>query len=60
LRERRQHSSILDVRANYNTDHLSGSCKSNEETIVNKQATKSDMESFGLKKLNEEGDKEQH
>jgi hypothetical protein len=60
LRDRRQHLGRLDVRANFDTDHLSGSCKSYEETVVSKQAVKSDMESFGPKKLNEVEGKEQH
>jgi hypothetical protein len=60
LRDRRQHSGILDVRANFDTDHLSGSCKSYEDTIVSKQAIKSDMRSFGPKKLNEVEGKEQY
>jgi hypothetical protein len=60
LRDRRQHSGIFDVRANTDTDHLSGSCRSYEETVVSKQAIKSDMESFGPKKLNEMEGKEQN
>jgi hypothetical protein len=65
FRDRRRHSSILDVRsfreADCDTDHYLVVAKVRERLAMSKQTTQRvHMERFNLKKLNEVADKEQY
>jgi hypothetical protein len=64
LTDRRQHSSILDVRsfreADCDNDYYLAIAKTRERLAVSKQAAQIDMERFNVKMLNEGNVKEQY